>query len=505
MAAKRYALNWELSAIRIRVALVLLVVGIAAAARAEFNGAPLPEHLSIGASMRTRVELWDWFEPAGAKKNDYAFLANVVRFGVAWRQDAFDFVLEGQNPTLIDLPDDAVAPPPEGPLGLGGVYYLHNRAQSDASVYLKQGYVRLKKLGVDGLSLQGGRFEFSDGAEALAGEPTLDWLRTVRIGQRLIGPFNFTHSGRAFDGLLTAYAHAPLQITATWFRPTQGGFDLAAMKEIEDIDVVYAAANLLRPGWSSNSDARLFYIYYEDRRRQVKSDNRPLAARQDRSDRNRKIAIHTPGAHFLQVVPTGAGPFDLLLWGALQTGDWGSLDHFGWAWDVEAGWQPSALPWKAWLRAGYGRSSGDDDPGDGDHGTFFQILPTARLYSFSTFYNLMNNEDAFVELILRPMPGLSSRTAFHNLRVTESRDLWYQGGGATLGDQNRPEGFGFPGRPANGRHNLFQILETSLGYDWNAYINTNLYYGHAFGGGVVEGLYSNDDADYGYLEITLHL
>lgn len=74
---------------------------------------------------------------------------------------------------------------------------------------------------------------------------------------------------------------------------------------------------------------------------------------------------------------------------------------------------------------GYGRGSGDDDPNDQDHDTFFQIVPTARLYALTTFYSLMNTEDAFVQLILRPTAGVVWRTDFHNLRLTETRDLWY--------------------------------------------------------------------------------
>jgi hypothetical protein len=207
----------------------------------------------------------------------------------------------------------------------------------------------------------------------------------------------------------------------------------------------------------------------------------------------------------LQLAPTEAGPFDFLLWGVLQGGHWGRLDHFAWAWDVEGGWQPAMLPWKPWLRIGYGRSSGDDNPNDDGHDTFFQILPTPRLYSFSTFYNLMNSEDGLVELILRPIPGLTARTAFHNIRVVESRDLWYGGGGATIEDANRPEGFGYSGRPANGHRDLFQVIETSVGYDWNAHLNTNIYYGHLFGGSVVDGIYTGDDGDFGYLEFTVRL
>jgi hypothetical protein len=487
------------------VAMFVWLATASQAASAAYQGEPLPERLSIAASLRTRWELWNWFEPTGTADNDYGFLATVARVGALWKQDAFEAFVEAQNSALLDLPTSAIAPAPQGPLGLGAVYFQHNRARNDASAFLKQGYVVLKKVGIAGLALKGGRFEFSEGSEVLAGDPTLDWLRNVRIGQRLIGPFNFAHVGRAFDGAVASFTHAPINFTGAWFRPTQGGFDLAAMKEIDDIDVAYAALNLLRPEKWRNTDGRIFFLYYENRRHQVKSDNRPLPVRQSPADRGRDIALFNSGAHWLQIVPTPSGPFDFLVWGVLQSGDWGSLDHFAWAWDLEAGWQPGTFPWKPWLRLGYARSSGDDDPNDGDHGTFFQILPTSRQYSFSTFYNLMNNEDGFVELILRPIAGFSTRTGFHNLRVSEPRDLWYQGSGATLENQDRPEGFGFPGRPANGHRDLFRVVETSVGYDWNAHLNTNLYYGHVFGGDVVRGIFDGDDADYGYFELTLRL
>ena len=39
---------------------------------------------------------------------------------------------------------------------------------------------------------------------------------------------------------------------------------------------------------------------------------------------------------------------------------------------VEAGHEWSAAPWRPWLRAGFLRASGDDDPADDRHGTFFR-------------------------------------------------------------------------------------------------------------------------------------
>jgi hypothetical protein len=225
--------------------------------------------------------------------------------------------------------------------------------------------------------------------------------------------------------------------------------------------VAYLAFNLTRPSFDPKSDARFYYIYH--------SDARPLDIRT--LDRNH-IEIHTEGANYLHVFPVGAaGVLDLLAWGALQQGRWGFLDHRAWIYDVEAGWQPAKLPRVPWLRIGYGRSSGDDDPADGDHRTFFQLVPTAHIYAWSAFYNLENDEDGFVQLILRPIAGLMWRTDFHSIRLTEGRDLYY----------------------------------TGLVYDWNAHLSTIAYYGHLFGGGVIRSLFDRDDADFGYVEATVRL
>jgi len=192
-----------------------------------------------------------------------------------------------------------------------------------------------------------------------------------------------------------------------------------------------------------------------------------------------------------------------MAWGLMQRGDWGQLSQESNAFDVEIGWQPEDLPWRPWLRAGYGRTSGDDDPSDGTHGTFFQILPTARIYSLSTFYNLMNNEDAFLQLILRPRKGVVWRTDFHSLRVSESKDLWYQGAGATLAD--RAPGFGYLGRATGGSQDLMRVLETQLVWQLTGNVSTTLYYGHEFGSSIVRQTFQGDSGDFGYVELTFKL
>ena len=115
----------------------------------------------------------------------------------------------------------------------------------------------------------------------------------------------------------------------------------------------------------------------------------------------------------------------------------------------------------------------------------------------------MNDEDAFAQILLRPLPGLVSRTDFHNIRVTEGKDLWYQGSGATESD--RDVGFGYSGRPANGHHDLMQVIETTLSYEWNAHVSTSVYYAHLFGDSVVRAIFEGDQADFGFIEVTIRL
>lgn len=463
--------------------------------RAEVPISQISPKLSVFASLRTRGEFWDWFEGTSGDSS-YAYAATVAKLGLKWQQDLFDLHLEAQNTALMGLPDDASAPAPQSAFGLGHVYLAHNRRQNDASVFLKQAHLTLKQLGIPGLRLRGGRHSIAGGAEVMSKDPTIDWIKRMRVSQRLLGPFGWSHVGRSYDGFTLSWTRGAYNFTLHGSHPTQAGFDLAGNKTIDDIDILYAGFNLTRPEFAKLTDARLFYIYYADGRNLRPTDNRPAAERS-----RRHIAINMGGGNLIQVVPTGAGPIDLMGWGVAQGGDWGRQDHHGWAFAVEAGWQPKGLPWNPWFRIGYNRSSGDDDPNDSDHDTFFQMLPTARVYSFSTFYNLMNNEDIFFQLILRPLEGLVWRTDFHYIRVSEKNDLWYQGAGATLED--RQAGFGFVGRPVFGKRDLFQIIETSLSYNLNKHINVNVFFAHVFGDSIVDQIYPDDSANFGYIETTL--
>jgi len=468
-----------------------------------------PSKVKIAGAWRFRNEVWDFFEPSGAAgaNNAYDFVGSDLRLNATWTEEWFEAFVEGQGVFLGNLPDHATGvTPAEGPLGLGALYRSNNgNNENEGDVYLRQGSLKWKKLGVPGLWIKGGRQTFSEGKEAVAADPTLTWLATMRVAERLIGPFDFTYAGRSFDSAQASWTHDAWNVTAFGGKPTQGGLALDGMDEIDDIVVGYASLNLTTPSYAKNTAGRLFYIYYEDDRPVddrplVMVDNRPQAVRAaDVSN----IGIHTIGGDVMQVVPTGIGPIDLMGWFAYQAGEWGSLDHSAWAFALEAGIQPSTLPWKPWFRVGYDMGSGDDDDADGDHETFFQILPTARVYSWSTFYNLMNSEDAFAQIILRPKAGLVWRTDLHVVRLSEDDDLWYFGGGP--GREHQQAGFGFGSRPSGGKSSLMEVLETQVSYNWNDYLATTFYYGHEFGEDVVGADFSGKDANYAFLELTLKL
>src|SRR5262249_42934382 len=139
--------------------LSLVVLITPATSRSDIVLSQISPKLSISGSLRLRGELWDWFGPHGPQSNNYQFFASVLRGAVKWTDEYFDLMLEAQQVGLMNLPDDAIAPAPQGLLGGGASYFAQNRRTNDTNIYLRQGFLTLKNVGIAGLTLKGGRFE----------------------------------------------------------------------------------------------------------------------------------------------------------------------------------------------------------------------------------------------------------------------------------------------------------------------------------------------------------
>jgi hypothetical protein len=452
--------------------------------------------LEISVNWRTRAEGWYWFEGATGN-SEYGLWDSLLRLGIGQTGEHFDWFIEGEQPSILGLPDDAVVAAPQGQLGLGGNYYAANNNHTNvANGFVKQAFVDFKHLGPAGLKL--GRFEYFDGLEVTAKDPLLATVIQTRIASRLISNFAFTAVQRSFDGVqLTANA-GQNNFTFMGARPTQGVFQVKGMDEL-DVDTYYGAYTRSVTTAQSAGELRVFALGYIDHRTLVlKTDNRPSSVRA--ADLG-KIEIATWGADYAHVFnTTNSGKFDFLVWGAVQTGSWGSLAQHAGAFVGEAGWQLPVKALKPWVSAGSSYGSGDGNPNDSRHGTFFQDLPTPRQYARFPFYNMMNNEDLYASLNLRPVSKLALRSEVHTLRLANAADLWYSGGGAF-----QPNTFGYTGRPSNGNRGLANVWDLSADYQITPSFSTTLYYGHAWGKGVISSIYPKDaNGQLIFLETNFH-
>ena len=448
--------------------------------------------VTFSGSVRERYEAWDWFEPASGN-NLYGFSGTVVRFGFSQKHEHYDWNIEFLSPILLGLPTTAANAAPLGQYGLGGSYYAANdKNQNAAFINLKQAFLRIKG---EHSSLRMGRMEYVDGSEVTPKDPTLAYLKTDRIDQRLIGNFGYSDVLRSFDGLQYLYANGPWTLTALSAIPTRGVFQVDGWGWVKT-PITYAAITHQTQFGKSLAEWRAFTIYYNDDRPIVKTDNRPVAVRNGDLG---GIDLGTYGGHFILAAPTAAGTFDLLGWGALQNGSWGELTQRAAAGVVEAGWQPTfASRVRPWIRAGYDYSSGDGNPNDKTHGTFFALLPTPRLYARFPFFNSMNLKDVFSEVMLRPGKKLTIRSDVHGLWLANKNDLWYTGGGAF-----QPTTFGFNGRPSNGGTSLATLYDISSDYNFTRAFSVGLYFGYAVGGDVIKKIYPvNANGALGFTELN---
>jgi hypothetical protein len=452
--------------------------------------------ITVTGSFRTREEDWNWFQ-GDTGDNSYLYSGNLFRIAFSQSKEFFDWQLEFATPFMLGLPNNAIATGTQGQLGLGASYFAaNNRSQYSAMVFGKQGFLRFRNLGGSpGRSLKVGRFEFLDGSEATPKSATLAAVKRDRVSQRLIGNFGWSDVQRSFDGVQYLDSQPGGTFTFVGAVPTRGVFQTNGWGEL---DTAFGYAAYTKP-WGTGAHAaetRVLAIYYDDWRPLLKTDNRPLAARRGDLD---NIRIGTFGGHHMSAFTTTAGTLDLLAWGVGQTGSWGRLAQRSYALDFEGGVQPNILrKLKPWIRGGYSYTSGDGNPNDQTHGTFFQILPTPRPFARFPFFNMENNRDIMGALILRPHKNVTTSSEFHSLALANPNDLWYAGGGVF-----QPWTFGYTGRAAGGARSLANLYDTQVEWRINRSITATAYYGYAQGRAVMAVIYPHgQNGALGYLELA---
>jgi hypothetical protein len=259
-----------------------------------------------------------------------------------------------------------------------------------------------------------------------------------------------------------------------------------AYRPLHDIFLGGGSVTVERGTLLANDELGLFGIYYDDER---------STGRGGLAD---DVEITTLGAHWLGVHPCGPGNFDALLWAAVQTGDYDGLDHFASAGILELGYQLTNVFAKPWLRIGVNVATGDDDPLDGDHDTFFNVLPTNHLYyGFADQLAFQNLWNSFVQLRLTPHPMLALNLFVHQFRLLEADDSRYAGTGAF--DESS---FGFPAFASNGFENVGTEYDVVATFTPHKAVTVEAGFAWLDGGAVFRTA-AERDVQFGYVSVEL--
>ncbi|MDX1996943.1 MAG: alginate export family protein [Thermoanaerobaculia bacterium] len=366
----------------------------------------IAEESAVKPLLDARFRFEDFATPSANSLRDrtYSFSSLRVRGGVEAKAGAWTLRGLGQASAIRTLPVD-------GAFGAGPVYFGTDfDDQPDQLGLLELSATYKSERGRVTLGRQG----YIDGFERATGNANLDWVKRRRVAERLVGNLDFTVVGRRFDGASASLAVGKDQLDLFAFQPTKGAFRFeGALETLDKLQVFGASWTSGFGAWLPKSEVRLFAQQYVDDRAAFQS---ALGGH---------VEITTLGGSIL----AGDAVHDVLLWVAVQDGDYGSRDHAAWAVVAELGHRFTGVHGEPGLHLGFEQASGDD--GDRDHGSFWNGLPTNhKFYGSLDYFAFSNLRDIYLELRWAPRKDLKLLAAVHDFSLVETRDAWYGGSGA---------------------------------------------------------------------------
>lgn len=456
--------------------------------------APSWTNWDFGGSARFRGEIKEGFaipgapgsldfRDHGADVNNEYFLGR-IRLHAGYQAAWWSAYAEGQSSFAAN--DERFAYP-NSPAVPGTVKRRGDGAESD-TLDLHQAYVTLGNPGEFPLSLKVGRQELVYGEE------------------RLIGAFGWNNIGRSFDA---AKLHLQNEwLTADLFTsrpviPEDGRFDVA--NDYDWFSGLYATVTKL-----PRTLLDFYFLSRNSSAQAIAAEPSPQFPQPSARD------IYTVGGR-LKSKPGELGPWDYLLDGAYQFGDFRDLrlgvnsprlTQDAWMFVAEGGYTFS----QAWsaprLGLEYDFSSGDRNPADGKHQTFDNLFPTNhKFYGYMDFVSLQNIHDVRGQLQFKPHPRVSVSLEGHGFWLADTHDSFYTVGGAPRGGIAPTPGTGYGINPGYSNFvgtELDLIASVSL----TRFAQFEVGYGHFFTGDYIRQslaapAFGSRDADYVYLQAML--
>jgi hypothetical protein len=334
-------------------------------------------NVSLGGQVRGRWEVWDNFNFDPANDDDFGLLRIRLHGDLHVGEHLRAFV-EGKSASATDrdLP--------------GGE----------------------RTLDVDTLDLQNAFLDWKSGLS--------EWNATLRLGrqelsygaQRLISPLDWSNTRRTWDGARIIVQADAWRIDTFATRPVViDKFDFNEPDQGQEFYGLYATRKL--PDLKMNADA---YLLRLDR------DSVPMGGEER----------YTAGLRLNGTcAPTGIEYDTEAGW---QFGDSGEKDIEAWFAAIEAGYTWGDVTTKPRLYLGYDVASGDDDPSDGNNGTFNQLFPLGHAYlGYIDVLGRQNVVDFSQGVSCWPVEKkLQAKLDHHIFHRTETSDAVYNVGGGVF-------------------------------------------------------------------------
>lgn len=406
--------------------------------------------------------------------NDNSYFLSRLRVRVGYTTDWFNAMIEGRQSTTTG---DDRNPNPE----------------SDGPIDLHQGYFTVGNLKKFPLSLKVGRQELAYGDE------------------RLIGPVGWNNIGRVFDAAKLRWQGERFAVDAFSGRviiPDDNNFNMS--NDYDWFSGIYASTKLI-PKQTTEA-------YFLSRNTSAASAAFTGATAPAILNGPSARDIYTIGIR-AKSTPGELGPWDYGLELAGQFGHFNdpliptassqSLEHQAFMAIVQGGYTWTNCPMKPRAGIEYCYASGDSNPTDNKHETFENLFPTNhKFYGYMDFISLQNIHDVRLSYSMKPVKRLSTAIEYHAFWLDDTRDSFYNVGGARRGTltSNAGTGTGYGINSSYGGY-LGSEIDLVAGYALTKYATLEAGYGHFFVGDYIKQslrapTHGSTDADWVYLQTT---
>lgn len=237
--------------------------------------------------------------------------------------------------------------------------------------------------------------------------------------QRLVGELDWATYGRSFDGLLLSHVYERTGTKVDLFaaRVIERGVG-ALVPGVDNDDRNFLGLYTVTPKALHHSDLDAYLLFVKDN-----------AVLPGEAGGTGNTGFWTGGFRV-------AGGKDNLDWGtewALQGGRIAGDRHGAWAGSARVGYTMRDTRWTPRVGIEWDRASGDDDPTDGDLGSFQTLFPTNHgHYGIMDLMAWQNMQAWRATLGVRPSENWSIDADYWRLYLDDSMDAWYGSTGAPI-------------------------------------------------------------------------